>query len=140
MSVDDALAELAALHGCSIATAQRVVAGLCAQAGTEWFYVFWVSGAGGPGGAGSRSRRILAFATPDSALSFAQRNHLIDVAAGPRLRRLNLARLLLAMGRAPAITSLLLVRDGDMPPAPHQLPDGITVERADLARLMTNDE
>lgn len=139
MSVDDALAELAALYGCNIAAAQRVVADLRAQVGTEWFYVFWVSGASGSGASGSRSRRILAFATPDAALSFAQRNHLIDVAAGPRLRRLNLARLLLAMGRAPAITSLLLVRDGDMPPVPNQLPDGITIERADVTRRMMLD-
>jgi hypothetical protein len=136
MSVDDALHEFATLGGCSIAAAQALVADVQAQAGGAWFYVFWVQGGGGePGSPGRRTRQVIAFATPDAALAFAQRNNLINVAAGPRLRRLSIARLLLAMLREPAITRLVFVHDGATPAA-GRLPDGIVVEReAMLQRL-----
>ena len=137
MSFDDALFELAELVGCSPAAAQAFVADLQVQAGGEWFYVFWVAGrAGQQGSPSSRSRRVLAFATPDTAMAFAQRNNLIDVANGPRLRRLNITRLLLAMARDPAIAGLLLVHDGDVPVVAGQLPDGIHVERKNMLRRL----
>lgn len=136
MSFDDALFELAELVGCSPAAAQAFVADLQVQAGAESFYVFWVAGKAGQGGPSSRSRRVLAFATPDTAMAFAQRNNLIDVANGPRLRRLSLARLLLAMAREPAIARLLLVHDGDVPAIAGLLPDGIHVEREAMLRRL----
>ncbi len=135
-SMEDALCELAELAGCSSAAAQAFVDDLQVQAGGEWFYVFWVAGRAGQGGLSSRSRRVLAFATPDTAMAFAQRNNLIDVANGPRLRRLSLARLLLAMAREPAIARLLLVHDGDVPAVAGQLPDGIVVEREEMLRRL----
>lgn len=132
MSIDDALHELATLGGCSVATAQAFVADVRAQASGEWFYVFWVQGGGGQGSPSRRARRVLAFATPDAALSFAQRNNLIDMATGPRLRRLSLTRLLLAMLREPAISRLVLVHDGAMPAEAGYLPDGVIVEREEM--------
>jgi hypothetical protein len=139
MSIDDALHELATLGGCSVATARAFVADVRSQASGEWFYVFWVQSGGSPGSPSRRSRRVLAFATPDAAMAFAQRNNLVDMATGPRLRRLSVSRLLLAMLREPAIAKLVLVHDGALPVAAGSLPDGIIIEREEMLHRLHAD-
>jgi hypothetical protein len=113
-----------------------LVGELHTQAGAAWFYVFWNTGAGDAGAGARRPRTLLAFATPDAALVFAQRNALLIGPTGGRLRRISLARLLLAVVREPAIIALVLIHDSDSPPPPGQIPQGLRIERADLlARL-----
>lgn len=133
---DDAISEIAALPSVDPASAQALLDELRARAGGPYYVFLFNGGSGGRGGSG-RSRTLLAFATPDLALAFAQRNQLVQPGAPPRLRRLSLGRLLLAMLREPAIATLRLVRD-DTPLVGGQLPEGLTLTRAEaLERLQT---
>lgn len=102
-----------------------------ARVRAEHFYVFQI-GAGGAGGASERRpRTLMAFASPDAALLFAQRNRLIADASPPRLRRMGLTRLLLAMAHSANVHAILLVPDAiDMPPG--HMPDGVLIERSAL--------
>lgn len=133
---DDALGEIAASQSVDPAAARTLLDELRAQAGGGPYYVFLSGGRGsGARGGGRRSRTLVAFATPDLALAFAQRNQLAQPGSPPRLRRLSLGRLLLAMLREPAIATLHLVRD-DASLVGGQLPDGLTLSRDEaLARL-----
>jgi len=133
---DDALGEIAAIQSVDPAAARTLLDELRAQAGGSPYYVFLSSGGGSGGrGGGGRRRTLVAFATPDLALAFAQRNQLAQPGSPPRLRRLSLGRLLLAMLREPAIATLRLVRD-DASLVGGQLPDGLTLTRDEaLARL-----
>ena len=129
------LAAFAEQHGQSIAAARALLQELRARAGAERFYVFWTSGGGAPSRAPERRRTLLAFATPDAALAFAQRNELGRNGEPPRLRRFTLLQLIAAMLRESAIAALILVVD-DEPAPPGQLPRGVRVERAELLRRL----
>ncbi|HEU4323147.1 MAG TPA: hypothetical protein VFS21_08335 [Roseiflexaceae bacterium] len=128
---DDVISEIAAHQSVSPAAVRSLLDDLRAQVGGGPYYVFMFSGggAGGGGGTSGRTRTLLAFATPDLALAFAQRNHLLTPGAPPRLRRLELGRLLLAMLREPAIAAVRLVRD-EAQLVGGQLPEGATITRA----------
>lgn len=102
------------------------------QIGVDNLYIFWVSGSGGGATASARQRTLVAFRTPDAALVFAQRNRLEH----PRLRRLSLIRLLLAVVRESSINALLLASDPDDRLAPGQLPEGRRIERTEITRRM----
>jgi len=129
---DDAVHELAGAPGVSPVLAHDLLAALRAESGASWFYVFWFAGGGSrPSASAGHIRRLLAFPTPDAALAFAQRNQLAG-GGGPRLRRLSLARLLLAVLREPAIGALVLAYEAPEPPPPGQLPVGVVLERAAL--------
>lgn len=95
------------------------------------FYVFQAGSGGGAVRSSGRQRTLMAFASPDAALLFAQRNNLMTADTPPRLRMLPLPRLLLAMALAPNITALLLIPDTS-DPQPGQLPTGVLVDRATL--------
>lgn len=134
---DDVIDEIAALQSIHPAAAQALLDHLRTQAGDSPYYVFLFSGGSGGRAGSGRSRTLLAFATPDLALAFAQRNQLVQPGAPPRLRRLSLGRLVLAMLREPAIVALRLVRD-DAPLVGGQLPEGLSLTRAAvLERLQT---
>ncbi|MEI7772689.1 MAG: hypothetical protein WCI67_22045, partial [Chloroflexales bacterium] len=73
-------------------------------------------------------RVLLAFASADAALSFAQSAGL---GAAPRLAAMGLGQLLSALIQRPIISALLLADDGASSPATG-LPDGLRIERAAL--------
>jgi hypothetical protein len=131
---DAELRGFAGEHSLSVAAARSLLDALRALAGAEQFYIFWTSGSSAGASGAGRQRILLAFPTPDAALTFAQRNQL----AKPRLRRLSLLQLINAMLRKPAIGALLIVDDDDAdrhPPA-GRLPHGTRLERADLLRRL----
>lgn len=135
MSDDAALADFAASHSASVAAARDLIEALRAAAGVDQLYIFWNSKrqGGGASAGDSRPRTLLAFASADAALAFAQRNRL----AAPRLRRLSLIQLVQAVLREPAIGALLLADDADGVPAPAgRLPGGARFERAELLRRL----
>lgn len=107
-------------------------AALGAQFGAMVCYVFW-TGSGGTAGSGEarRTRTLLAFASPDLALAFAQRNNLAAESTVPRLRRLTMEQLVLAVGRSTSIGAVVLVYDDELPPA-GQLPRGLSIRREAL--------
>lgn len=136
MDADEAAIELALLRGCNVDAVQRLVDVLTQQAGSAWFYVFRVGGSSGRGAGPVHTRTVLAFATPDTAFTFAQRNSLSDDENGPRLRRVRLTQMLLAMARDPSIAAVLLVRDDDVPRHAGQLPSGIAITREMVDRQL----
>lgn len=121
------------------AKVRAVMSDLRRRAGAGWFYVFLSGGNGAGGSAQRRSRTLLAFASPDAALTFAQRNRLSAGAGGPRLRRLSLGRIILAMVRERSIGTVLIVRDADDQPA-GQLPNGLSISRANVMRDLGLEE
>lgn len=133
--MDPALAELAA-HGCDPATTRQLLSQLEGQAGSAWFYVFWLSGGGAAPTAPRRPRTIVGFANPDAALAFAQGNGASLGETGARLRRLSLPQLLLALVREETIEALLLARDVDGRLPPGHLPEGVSVERAQVLKQL----
>ena len=139
MSADTQLAAFAAEYEITLEAARTLLEELRAQAGVERFYVFWTMGGGAGARASGRTRTLLAFRTPDAALTFAQRNGLGSLNEQPRLRRFTLLQLLQAMLREPAILALLLVTDDD-PPRAGQLPRGTRIERAELLRRLTGQD
>ena len=134
MSADTQLAAFAAEYETTLEATRALLDELRAQAGAERFYIFWTT-AGVGASAGARKRTLLAFPTPDAALTFAQRNGLGSPGEQPRLRRFALLQLLQAMLREPAISALILAADDDSPPA-GQLPRGQRIERAELLRRL----
>ncbi|MBC8162323.1 MAG: hypothetical protein H7Z42_14030 [Roseiflexaceae bacterium] len=127
---DPAISALAA-SGADMVRLARLLADTRSQLQHDALYIFQASGGIGSGGKRRTTRTLLAFETPDSALLFAQRNQLHDDSVSPRLRRLTLTQLLLAMVRDPGIGGLLIVRDGDEYVA-GRMPEGLLVERASL--------
>ena len=76
----------------------------------------------------ARPRVLVAFASADAALSFAQASGL---GASPRLVAMGLGQLLTALIQRPMISALLVAADGDG--APHAgLPAGLRIERTAL--------
>lgn len=134
------LRELADEHGATVDATRALLADLHSRTGARDFYVFWTGGQGAAAGGRRRQRTLLAFLTPDTALAFAQQNHLRQAGGQPRLRRLALLQLLHAVLREPAIAALLFVTEPDdqLPPA-GRLPDGLRVERAELLRQLQDD-
>jgi hypothetical protein len=124
-------------QGVSLESARLVLGWLRAQLEADRFYVFWTTGRGGEGRSAGRQRTLLAFLTPDAALTFAQRNQMARAAELPRLRRLTLLQLVQAVLREPAISALLIAKDleDELIPA-GQLPAGVRVERAELLRQL----
>ena len=124
-------------QGVSLELARLLLAGLRAQVEADRFYVFWTAGRAGEGRSAGRQRTLLAFLTPDAALTFAQRNQLSRAAELPRLRRLTLLQLVQAVLREPAISALLIVKDleDELMPA-GQFPAGVRIERAELLRQL----
>ncbi|HWQ16009.1 MAG TPA: hypothetical protein VNL77_24630 [Roseiflexaceae bacterium] len=116
---------------------QTLAAELCAQTGADAFYVFWFGG-GAPGTPAppDRQRVLLAFPSPDAALSFAQRSVRRGQGEQPRLRRLGIPQLLQAVACEPAIAALILVAEGAPDPPPGQLPAGLRLEREDILRRL----
>jgi hypothetical protein len=76
----------------------------------------------------SRPRVLLAFASADAALGFAQASGL---ASAPRLAAMSIEQLLTALIQRPMIRALLVADDGDSPPEAG-LPAGLRIERAAL--------
>ena len=135
---DAAIAEFAAAHATSIAAVQALIDTVRAQAGALQFYIFWTSRSSrGAGRDAGRTRTLLAFRTPDAALTFAQRNGLASAAERPRLRHLTLLQLCHAMLQEPAITALIVAaEDEEQPIAAGQIPPGMRLERAELVRRL----
>ncbi len=97
-------------------------------------YVFRSASHGGDSSAGqapapaARPRVLVAFASADAALGFAQASGL---GAAPRLVAMGLGQLLTALVQRPMISALLVAADGDSPPHAG-LPAGLRIERAAL--------
>lgn len=136
--MNDDLDILAAEQGLDGATLRATLADLRERAGRDAFYIFWIAGGGGGRAGGGRERTLLAFPSPDAALSFAQRNRLTRPPEAPRLRRLTLTHLLRAILREPTIATLHLVADhddaGDYPPGDY--PPGLILSRVDLLAML----
>jgi hypothetical protein len=96
------------------------------------FYVFRASGGAG-GTASGRSRQVVAFATADAALSFAQCN---APGKSARVRALSVEQLLTILLQEPRIAALLFVVDGDAPLPPGCLPDGLRLRRDEVLRAL----
>jgi hypothetical protein len=104
----------------------------------QHFYIYRTDqqGAGGVAGA-ERPRRVLAFATPDTALAFAQHNALRPT---PRLLRATLGQLLAVLVQRPAIKTLLFVAEPLSVQSPGTLPAGLHLERAMVVHLLEEME
>jgi len=135
---DAAIAEFAAAHTTSIAAVQALIESVRAEVGALQFYIFWTNArARGAGRDAGRTRTLLAFRTPDAALTFAQRNRLASAAEQPRLRHLTLLQLCHAMLQEPAITALIVATEDEAQPiAAGQIPPGMRLERAELVRRL----
>lgn len=106
------------------------------QAGRQEFFVFRTSGKGSSGASAEpRRRSLLAFPSPDSALSFAQRNHLHDPLQPVRTRRLGLLHLLEAVLRNPNLGLLVLANDSNEDIG--RLPSGLHIQRDEFLKSCT---
>ncbi len=81
----------------------------------------------------TRPRTLLAFATADTALGFAQRMRL---RGSPRLRRIAFAHLLAVMLQQPAIRAVLVVDEPLVIPVGQHFPTGYTISRTDLHEML----
>jgi hypothetical protein len=98
------------------------------------FYIYRTSPQGAVGGAsGERPRRVLAFATADTALAFAQHNHLRPT---PRLLRTSLDQLLAVLVQRPTIQTVLFVAEPLHIRTPGTLPAGFSLERAAIVHML----
>lgn len=107
------------------------------SAETPSFYIYRTGG--GNGGAAaeqtSRPRQVLAFASADTAVAFAQRHGL---GMRPRLVRMSLAQLLAALLQRPTIGAIRFVAEPDDDDLPETaLPPGVHIERTALIQLLT---
>jgi len=108
----------------------------------RYFYIYRTSPQGTVGGASSseRPRRVLAFATADTALAFAQHNYLRPtprlLRPTPRLLRASLGQLLAVLVQRPAIQSLLFVSEPLDIRTPGTLPAGFSLERAAVVHML----
>lgn len=136
--MDDDLDTLAAEQGLDPVALRVALNDLRGRSGRDAFYIFWTAGGGSGRGVAGRERTLLAFPSPDAALTFAQRNRLTKPPDAPRLRRLSLAQLLRVMLREPAIGALHLVYDlEELPDYPAgQLPPGLILSREQLLRML----
>lgn len=101
------------------------------QTGRQEFFIFRSAGqAGSNATATSRRRTLLAFPSPDTAVSFAQRNRLFDPSQPVRTRRLHVLQLIEATLRDPDVIMLVLADDTNVN-AGH-LPSGLQLRRDQL--------
>lgn len=80
-----------------------------------------------------RPRTLLAFATADTALGYAQRMRL---QGSPRVRRMHLAQLLAVMLQQPGIVALCVADEPLEIPVGQQLPAGLLIQRDDLHEML----
>jgi hypothetical protein len=85
----------------------------------------------------SRPRRVLAFATPDSALALAQHNRL---SPPPRLLRVSLVQLLVVLIQRPAIAAVLVADEPLELPPRGQLPAALRLERLNVVHRLQGEE
>lgn len=81
----------------------------------------------------TRPRTLLAFATADTALGFAQRMRL---RGRPRLRCIAFATLLAVMLQHPSIRAVLVVDEPLVIPAGQHFPTGYMISRTDLHEML----
>lgn len=86
--------------------------------------------------ASERPRLVLAFATADTALSFAQRSR---VGQTPRLLRVSLAQLLAVLIQRPLIEAVLFVDEPITIAEQNQLPIGLRLERNLLLTMLKGE-
>jgi hypothetical protein len=119
---------------------ETIAAEIAERSGGSAWYIFWntrsASGKAPPQPA--RERHLLAFASPDAALAFAQRNGMAHDGKPPRLRRLAILQLVQAMLREPAIISIILAHP-EQEPTLGNLPDGIVITREAVLRKVQGD-
>lgn len=116
---------------------QRLIA--AGQPSPQTLYVYRVSSVAARSDASApvpsaRPRLLLAFLSPDAAVSFAQRTGLARV---PRLLPLSLARVLAIVIQQPAMRALHIAYD-DVPAA-NGLPSGWHLSRAEILALFAID-
>lgn len=137
MSDERAFRAAAAQQGYDSEAVAAALAELRRQLGRNTFYVYRGGGGKGEGGAGDaprgKQRTIVAFPSGDAALAFAQRNAL---GSSPRLQRLGLPRLLLALFQQASLEAVLFVADEAAEPPPGRLPAGFRLQRAELLRSL----
>lgn len=136
MDEDAQIDALADEHHADRTALRELLSELRDRAGAEAFYIFWSErGSEGQSG-GGRPRTLVAFASPDAALAFAQRNRMAEPGHPPRLRRLTLTQLMRVLLREPSVNALLLAAAEEEPPPPGRLPAGVLLAReAAIARL-----
>jgi hypothetical protein len=137
MSDERAFRAAAGQQGYDAAAVDAALAGLRQQLRRDTFYVYRGGAGKGEGGAGDapsgKPRTIVAFPSGDAALAFAQRNAL---GPAPRLQRLGLPRLLLALLQQASLEAVLFVADEAAEPPTGRLPAGIRLQRADLLKSL----
>jgi hypothetical protein len=98
------------------------------------FYLYRSTGSGtGSSDARERARLVLAFATADTALAFAQHNRLRPT---PRLLRTSLEQLLALQIQRPTIGTLLFADEPLAITSAGKLPAGLHIERAAFLQLL----
>ena len=135
MHNDATLQEIATTQGIAITQVRSTMLELHTQIGNEQLYIFWVTGKSGNPSSNTRKRVLLAFTTPDMAIAFAQRNHLAEDPSELRLRRLNLAQIILAMVRDDSIRELIVASDIETTVV-GTLPEGFRLKRSDLLQQL----
>jgi hypothetical protein len=102
--------------------------------GSLKFYLYRSTGSGAGGrDAQERVRLVLAFATADTALAFAQHNRLRPT---PRLLNVGLEQLLALMLQRPTIGTLLFADEPLEITRAGKLPTGLRIERAAFLKLL----
>lgn len=108
------------------------------------FYVYRTAGAGRGGGdiggieePPPRPRLLVAFATPDAALAFAQHNRLRPV---PRVVPMHLAQLLAALLQHPTIQALIFSDEQASRAPDTHIPTIIHLSRAELLDILKGNE
>ncbi|HMO57960.1 MAG TPA: hypothetical protein PKA05_01740 [Roseiflexaceae bacterium] len=129
----------AAAIGTDAAMLTALVAEVAQRVGATERYVFRQVASGGGTAHSSRMRRLIAFASPDTALAFAQQNQLTPAGQPVRLRRLTIAELLVVVVREPHIAVLVLADESDIPLPVGHLPGGVVLERLDILQRLSID-
>jgi hypothetical protein len=148
MSDDHIFTDIARQHGFDADKAHAALAAMLAHLRAQGHVVhttYFIYRTGSQPGEGDarpaaaiRTRSLLVFVTPDTALAFAQRNNLLPT---PRLSRLSITQLLAILVQHPAIQTLVFVAE----PQEHEtlpvgrLPDGLRLERTLLLRMLKGE-
>lgn len=132
---DDMLARAAASKGLQSERAYQFAETLRRQLGSIPFYVFRASGNGNTGSSG-RVRQVVAFASADAALAFAQQN---APTSPVRLRAVSVTGLLTVLLQEQQIGAVVFIADDAATPPPGRLPEGLRLRRDDLLRSLAPD-
>jgi hypothetical protein len=137
------LASVARQHGLRAAQAPEALDTAVRQLrerghrGSLEFYLYRSTGSGvGSGDTSERARLVLAFATADTALAFAQHNRLRPT---PRLLRASLEQLLALLLQRSTIGTLLFADEPLEMAAAGGLPVGLRIERAAFLQLLEGE-